>query len=332
MTNHLKHTRSALFVDFDNAFRRLGGEAAEAFAKRPHDWLSWLQQLPPPYAGIDGMSGRDILVRRCYLNPNAFGRYRAHFLRVGFDVVDCPSFADQGKKNSADIKMAVDAMALLNHPGVAYDEFIILSADSDFVPLLLKLREWDRRTAILAFGDIYQAYDAASDYVVDQDDFIEQALLGEASNASRAEPIAPKSKEEWFKDHTADLTSFVREIHGLTGVPCHAPEHYKFIFEAIADEVNKNGYIMRETGKAVRDRCNERDIPASRRDINLILRGIFFAGHGFGNQTENPSVLASKFYENSLGLCEKVQLTLSDEEKKMLEQWLSKPSADQRVG
>jgi hypothetical protein len=171
--------RSAVFVDFDNIFIRLSeldANIARTFATRPLDWISWLENSLPPYAGIDAGAKRNILVRRCYLNPKSFGNFRPYFIRGAFETVDCPSLTTQGK-TSADVHMVVDLLDLLDHK-VNYDEFIIMSADADFTPVLLKLRKWDRRTAVLAVGSTSPAYRAASDLVIDQDVFIEEALGG----------------------------------------------------------------------------------------------------------------------------------------------------------
>ncbi|MCW7752546.1 NYN domain-containing protein [Desulfobotulus sp. H1] len=171
--------RSAVFVDFDNIFIRLSEldvNIARTFATRPLDWIAWLENSLPPYAGIDAGAKRNILVRRCYLNPKSFGNFRPYFIRGAFETVDCPSLTTQGK-TSADVHMVVDLLDLLDHK-VNYDEFIIMSADADFTPVLLKLRKWDRRTAVLAVGSTSPAYRAASDLVIDQDVFIEEALGG----------------------------------------------------------------------------------------------------------------------------------------------------------
>ena len=177
--------RSAVFVDFDNIFIRLSEldqNVARAFATRPLDWISWLESSLPPYAGIDADARRNILVRRCYLNPKSFGNFRPYFIRGAFETVDCPSLTTYGK-TSADVHMVVDTLDLLDHR-VNYDEFIIMSADADFTPVLLKLRKWDRRTAVLAIGATSPAYRAASDLVIDQDAFIEEALGGGQASPS----------------------------------------------------------------------------------------------------------------------------------------------------
>ena len=174
-----KRLKSALFVDFDNIYlglRQLDEDAAEQFASNPAHWLNWLAE------GMPGMSGheelehrkRDILIRQCYLNPRGFQQYRPYFTRAAFSVVDCPSLTSQGK-NSADIYMVMDILDALNHP-THFDEFIILSGDSDFMPVMLRLREYDRRSTILSAGPAAAAFIAAADLVISEDVFIEYAL------------------------------------------------------------------------------------------------------------------------------------------------------------
>ncbi len=177
--NETKRLKSALFVDFDNIYlglRQLDEEAAEQFAANPAHWLQWLEEGMPGMPDEKAQAGahRDILIRKCYLNPRDFQSYRPFFTRSAFSVVDCPSLTSQGK-NSADIYMVMDILDTLNHP-TKFDEFIILSGDSDFMPVLLRLRAYDRRTAILSAGPASAAFIAAADLVISEDVFIEHAL------------------------------------------------------------------------------------------------------------------------------------------------------------
>ncbi len=193
--------RTALFVDFDQVFgglHRVRPEAAELFATQPDRWLRFFEAGGHAEAIAEGsqMARRNILVRKCYLNPSGiiraaatnqyrpgryaqdapptFSRYRAYFTRAGFSVVDCPPLTSRGK-NSADIVMVMDIIDALEHQ-TRFDEFIILSGDADFAPVLLRLREHDRRTTILADQLTAAAYRAACDFHVGQDDFIERAM------------------------------------------------------------------------------------------------------------------------------------------------------------
>ena len=141
-----RRLRAAMFVDFDNVYiglRRLDPDAAEAFASDPGHWLAELENG----TDADGDFNRRFLVRACYLNPSVFSRYRPNFTRAGFQVVDCPSLTQQGK-SSADINLVLDAVDALD-ADTRYDEFVIVSADADFTPLVQRCRAADRRVTII---------------------------------------------------------------------------------------------------------------------------------------------------------------------------------------
>ena len=172
-TEMTRRLRCALFVDFDNVYlglKRLDPVAAEAFATSPGIWLSALE------SGLDddGEFFRRFLVRSCYLNPSAFSQFRPNFTRAGFSVVDCPSLTQQGK-SSADINLVLDAVDALAAT-TRYDEFVILSADADFTPLVLRCRAADRRVTVITAGPAASAYRSVADTVVTADQFTELVL------------------------------------------------------------------------------------------------------------------------------------------------------------
>lgn len=169
--------RTALFVDFDNVFsglKRLGDDYAEAFARNPSRWLEWLVASLEAPAGAGENARRRILVRRCYLNPEPYKRFRIGFSRAGFEIVDCPPMTTAGK-TSTDIHMVLDMIDVLQS-STRYDEFIVFSADADFTPVLRKLRREDRRTTIFAAGATSASYDASADLIIDPEDFIGKGL------------------------------------------------------------------------------------------------------------------------------------------------------------
>lgn len=172
--------KSALFVDFDNIYlglKEIDPNAAEAFATEPGRWLAWLEKGMPAPDQNNGVAHlrRSILVRRCYLNPaGLLGKFRPYFTRSAFSVIDCPPLTAQAK-NSADIHMVMDVLDTLEHR-THFDEFIILSGDSDFTPVLLRLRAHDRRTLILNLGLATEAYKAASTQAISADAFLEDGL------------------------------------------------------------------------------------------------------------------------------------------------------------
>ena len=178
-----RRLRCALFVDFDNVYlglQRLDPAAAEAFAGSPAHWLGALE------SGLDedGEFSRRFLVRACYLNPSAFSHFRPNFTRAGFSVVDCPSLTQQGK-SSADINLVLDAVDALA-ADTRYDEFVILSADADFTPLVLRCRAADRRVTVVTAGPAASAYKAVADTVVTADQFTELVLGTEETSAEFA--------------------------------------------------------------------------------------------------------------------------------------------------
>src|SRR5262249_41752584 len=122
--------------------------------------------------------------------------YRAYFTRCAFSVVDCPPMTGYGK-NSTDIHMVMDILDALKHE-TRFDEFIILSGDSDFTPVLLRLRMHDRRTVILTSGPVAQAYKAAADLVVSAVAFIEDGLriMPEAASETRVRHAEAIGKRE----------------------------------------------------------------------------------------------------------------------------------------
>lgn len=194
------HLRTALFVDFDNIYLGLQREdpsAAEQFATDPTRWLLWLQDRLP-HQDDDGRR-RKILFRRCYLNPSQFGRFRPYFTRSAFEVVDCPPLTSGGK-TSADIHMVMDILDTLGH-ATRFDEFILLSGDADFTPVLLRLSKHDRRSAILAIGPASVAYKAACDLLIDQDTFLEEAIGATPGQTTRtaAGPSASSAMDELLK-------------------------------------------------------------------------------------------------------------------------------------
>jgi hypothetical protein len=170
--------KSALFVDFDNIYIGLSKTdpaAAERFASDPARWLAWLEKGLPVRANGAQPRPRSILVRRCYPNPDAgFRRFRSFFTSAAFSVTDCPTLTRTGK-NSSDIYMVMDILDILNHK-TYFDEFIIFSGDSDFMPVLLRLRAHDRRTTTLAIDFMPPAYKASCDLVINEEEFIEDAL------------------------------------------------------------------------------------------------------------------------------------------------------------
>src|SRR5688572_3504161 len=84
-----------------------------------------------------------IVLKRAYCDWPRFKDFMQEFHRHGFEMVDIPSSRVSGK-NSADIRMVVDAIDLC-YSKSHIDTFVLVTGDSDFSPLVSKLKENDKR-------------------------------------------------------------------------------------------------------------------------------------------------------------------------------------------
>ena len=81
----------------------------------------------------------DIVVKRGYCDWARYKDFKRGMHEAAFELIEIPHVSQSGK-NSADIRMVVDAMDLCyTKPHV--DAFVIISGDSDFSPLVSKLKE-----------------------------------------------------------------------------------------------------------------------------------------------------------------------------------------------
>jgi hypothetical protein len=119
---------------------------------------------------------------------NSFPFVRHHFLRAGFEIVDCPPLTSH-QKNAADIRMVMDLRDYLTH-ATYFDEFIILSGDADFTPVLHRLRQHARRTVIYSNDHTAAAYAAICDGEVREADLIAALLDQPAAHPAAEAPAA----------------------------------------------------------------------------------------------------------------------------------------------
>ncbi len=80
-----------------------------------------------------------IIVKRAYADWERYSEFKVAFHEAAIELIDIPQRRYTGK-NSADIKMVVDAMDLC-YAKEHLDTFVVLSGDSDFSPLVSKLKE-----------------------------------------------------------------------------------------------------------------------------------------------------------------------------------------------
>ncbi len=94
---------------------------------------------------MDALSERGrVVTRLAYADWNLFAEHRQGLVSQRIDMIEIPQRTGMVRKNAADIKLAVDALELaLEREYIT--TFVIASGDSDFTPLVLKLRELNKR-------------------------------------------------------------------------------------------------------------------------------------------------------------------------------------------
>ena len=125
-----------------------------------------------------------IVFKRAYCD---WGRYRSavrEFHMQGIELVDIPQSKVSGK-NSADIRMVVDALDLC-HMKSHVDTFALISGDSDFSPLVTKLKENDK--TVIGCGIKNSTSDlliAMCDEFIYYDDLLRQAEKPKSAKTSK---------------------------------------------------------------------------------------------------------------------------------------------------
>src|SRR2546428_5073984 len=125
MTVSSDSVNMALFCDFENV--ALGVRDAK-YAK--FDIKRVLERL---------LLKGSIVVKKAYCDWDRYKEFKATMHEAAFELIEIPHIRQSGK-NSADIRMVVDALDLC-YTKSHVDTFVIISGDSDFSPLVSKLRE-----------------------------------------------------------------------------------------------------------------------------------------------------------------------------------------------
>ncbi|MEO6323625.1 MAG: NYN domain-containing protein [Thermoanaerobaculia bacterium] len=126
--------RLALFIDIDNVVIGLRDTGHAKF-----DVKLLVSRL---------LEKGKIVIKRAYADWSRYAEYKRAFHESAFELIEIPQHRMTGK-NSADIRMVVDAMDLASNKE-HINVFVIGSGDSDFSPLVSKLKENNKQ--VLGFG------------------------------------------------------------------------------------------------------------------------------------------------------------------------------------
>jgi uncharacterized protein (TIGR00288 family) len=146
-----------------------------------------------------------IVAKKAYADWNRFANYTAPLHEAAIELIEIPRRAQSGK-NSADIRLCVDAMDLA-YAKAHIDTFVIVSGDSDFSPLVSKLKELGKHVIGLGMQE------STSDLLRDNcDEFIYYEDLGQAPTLTPAlNSQLPETKRKAFSLLLESLLALRRE-------------------------------------------------------------------------------------------------------------------------
>ncbi len=193
MNSGSEEARIALFMDFENVALGLKGKKSKAF-----DVNRILERLLE--------KGR-IIAKRAYADWTRYQDFRANLHEAAIELIEIPKRSQTGK-NSADIRLVVDALDLC-YTKEHLDTFVIVSGDSDFSPLVSKLKENNKR--VIGIG----LKDATSTLLADNCDeflFYEDLVSVGGSRVEKRDGGKPASKKQQAFDLLLDaIEALLRE-------------------------------------------------------------------------------------------------------------------------
>ena len=169
----------ALFCDFENVALGVRDAKYDRFDIRPV-----LERL---------LVKGSIVVKKAYCDWDRYKEFKSGMHEAAFELIEIPHLRQSGK-NSADIRMVVDALDLC-YTKEHIDTFVIISGDSDFSPLVSKLRE--NAKTVIGVGVKNSTSDllmSNCDEFIFYDDLVRQKPPAPKRSRSRARPKVVKAE------------------------------------------------------------------------------------------------------------------------------------------
>lgn len=153
-----------------------------------------------------------IVVKKAYCDWDRYKDYKKAMHEAAFELIEIPHIRQSGK-NSADIRMVVDALDLC-YTKSHVDTFVILSGDSDFSPLVSKLRENNKHVIGIGVKDATSSLLSGNcDEFIFYDDLI-RAQQPSKKNISKKSPTVPVSKKQEAMDFVVETIEALTDERG----------------------------------------------------------------------------------------------------------------------
>jgi uncharacterized protein (TIGR00288 family) len=212
-----------------------------------------------------------IVVKKAYCDWERYKSAKRPMHKAAFELIEIPHVSYSGK-NSADIRLVVDALDLC-YTKAHVDMFVIVSGDSDFSPLVSKLRENDKKVIGLGIKS------SSSDLLIENcDEFIyyddlvrnqrkgaskkasKQAATKKAASTKKAKPVGGKPADKKTAEEQApDGESKGQAAADETGSKEEAIELVLEIVEALFRDRDENlwGSMVKQTLKRKKPHFSE---------------------------------------------------------------------------
>ena len=138
-----------------------------------------------------------IVVKKAYCDFERYKEFKRGLHEAAFELIEIPHVRQSGK-NSADIRMVVDALDLC-YTKSHVDTFVIISGDSDFSPLVSKLRENNK--TVIGAGVKKSTSDL---FISNCDEFLYYDDLVRAEPARKRAANVPQAKQEEAAENEAE--------------------------------------------------------------------------------------------------------------------------------
>jgi uncharacterized protein (TIGR00288 family) len=199
-----------------------------------------------------------IVAKKAYADWSRFGPYTAPLHEAAIELIEIPR-RNQTGKNSADIRLCVDAMDLA-YSKEHIDTFVVVSGDSDFSPLVSKLKENGKHVIGLGMQE------STSDLLRDNcDEFIYYEDLGKAPTLTPSlDKQLPETKRKAFALLLESLLALRRENKEVLWSsmvkdtmkrkkPSFNESYYGYrTFSELLEDAQKEGLVELETDKRSR--------------------------------------------------------------------------------
>ena len=181
----------AVFIDFENIALGFKGKKDKRF-----DIQKVLERL---------VEKGKLIVKKAYADWDGYSDYKRALHEAAIELIDIPKRSASGK-NSADIRLVVDSIDLC-YSKEHIDTFVIVSGDSDFSPLVSKLKENGKRVIGLGMKE------SSSHLLINNcDEFIYyEDLERPVGTPPKIEQDLPEQKKEAFQLLVDSVVALVRE-------------------------------------------------------------------------------------------------------------------------